>query len=142
MFLINEPLPPRSQPNRLRAGLVADRCLAKAPALARPVHAPNEASVSALTTEGDRTGSTATAALDNETWLPPWARGGSIGVDDGGGDFDAARAEARQAEENYSRAGNPEGALVARRTEMSLRGDEAMRSVAPLLQKRYHRRLM
>lgn len=51
-------------------------------------------------------------------------------------DFEAARAAAREAEENYSRAGNAKGALVARRTEMSLRGDEAMVSIAPLLRKR------
>ena len=119
---------------------MADRCLASAPALARPAQAPAEAAAPALTADRDETGSTATAALDNETWVAPWARGGSSGTSVGGGDFKAARAAAREAEENYSRAGNPEGALAARRTEMSLRGDEAMGSIAPLLQKRYQQR--
>lgn len=135
VFKINETTPPPS--NRLRAGLVADRCLAKAPVLARPAQASIEASTPALTTEGDGTGANATAAVDNGTWLAPWARGGSTDVGVGGGDFEAARAAAREAEDNYSRAGNPEGALMARRTEISLRGDEAMGSIAPLLQKRY-----
>lgn len=137
--MINDPPTPLARPptNRLRAGLVADRCLAKAPALAWPAQAPTEASAPALTAERGETGSIATAALDNETWVAPWARGGITGASVDGGDFEAARAAAREAEENYSRAGNPEGALAARRTEMSLRGDEAMGSIAPLLQKRY-----
>lgn len=129
--------PPPGRNNRLRAGLVADRCLAKAPALARPAHVPAKASTAALPSETDGTGSTAIAALDNDTWLAPWTRGGGIGVGIGGSDFEAARAAAREAEENYLRAGIREGALAARRTEMSLRGDEAMVSIAPLLQKRY-----
>lgn len=113
---------------------MADRCLAKAPALARPAYPPITASASAA--ERDGTCSTATAALDNEAWLAPWARNGNIGVGVDGGDFEAARDAAREAEENYSRAGNLEGALAARRTETSLRGDEAMVSIAPLLRKR------
>lgn len=119
---------------------MADRSLARAPALARPVHAPTAASAAASATDSGATGSDAAAALDSEPWLISWARGGSTGLGVGGGDFEAARAAAREAEENYSRAGNPNGALAAKRTEMSLRGDEVMVSIAPLLQKRYHRR--
>lgn len=90
----------------------------------------------------DGTGSTTTADdADAEPWLAPWVHRGSGNgdgsADVGGGDFEAAKAAAREAEDNYSRAGNAAGALVARRTEMSLRGDEAMGSIAPLLRKRY-----
>ncbi|CAN0444452.1 unnamed protein product, partial [Ectocarpus sp. 12 AP-2014] len=42
----------------------------------------------------------------------------------------------KEAEENYETAGNEMGVLVARRMEMSLRGDEAMVSIDPLLEKR------
>lgn len=64
---------------------------------------------------------------------------GGVGVGGGGGrerDFEAARAAVKKAEENYATAGNETGALVASRMEMSLRGDEAMVSIDPLLEKR------
>ena len=105
---------------------MADRCLAKVPALARPA----AMAAAASPTEKGVAGSS-TVSLDGEPWLVPWARGGGVGVD-----FEAARAAALEAEENYLRAGNPAGALAARRTETSLRGDEAMVLIAPLLQKR------
>lgn len=121
-------------PSRLRAELVADRCLARVPALARP------AATTAAASEIDRGAAAGSSVdpLDDEPWLAPWARGVGVGV--GGVDFEAARAAALEAEENYVRAGNPAGALTARRTEMSLRGDEVMVSIAPLLKKRYRRR--
>lgn len=51
-------------------------------------------------------------------------------------DFEAAKAAAREAGVNYDRAGNVDGALRARRTELSLKGDEAMAAVRPLLDNR------
>lgn len=119
---------------------MADRCLARVPSLAGRAHASTDVSAPALTTGRGGAGSTAAASSDNEAWLTPWARGGSTSIGVGGVDFEAARAAAIEAEENYSRAGNLEGALTARRTEMSLRGDEAMVATAPLLPKRYRQR--
>ncbi|CAM9432817.1 unnamed protein product [Ectocarpus fasciculatus] len=117
---------------RLRAGLVADRCLAKASSLAPPATATS-------TAQRNEAGATPADGVDGEKRLAPliWDSGDRVGG--GGGrerDFGAARAAVKEAEENYETAGNEMGALVARRMEMSLRGDEAMVSVDPLLEKR------
>lgn len=110
---------------RLRAGIIADRCLAKAPALA--------ATVTATATTPPST-ATAVAASGVQEDL------GLLGRDSGArgscGDFEAARAAAREAEENYARAGNAGGTLRARRMELSLRGDQAAAVVAPLMHQR------
>lgn len=125
LVVLDPPLPA----TRLRAGLVADRCLAKAYSLAPPAAATS----TAFTT-------TAMATVDGEQRLAPLMGDGGVGVDGGVGgrerDFEAARAAVKEAEENYQTAGNEMGALVARRMEMSLRGDEAMVSIDPLLEKR------
>lgn len=112
---------------RLRAGIVADRFLIKAPTLARSA-TPAAAEAEPLTKATDDTNGTTTDAP-----CLPLAGGDQSRA---GSDFEAARVAARKAGENYTRAGNPGGALRARRTEVSLNGDENMATVAPLLEKR------
>ncbi|CAM9356030.1 unnamed protein product [Ectocarpus sp. 4 AP-2014] len=130
---------------RLRAGLVADRCLAKAASLAPPAAATSTAfattamATAAATPQHSEAGTTPAIGVDGEQRLSPVMGDGGVGVEGGGGrerDFEAARAAVKEAEENYGTAGNEMGALVARRMEMSLRGDEAMVSIDPLLEKR------
>ncbi|CAB1108970.1 unnamed protein product [Ectocarpus sp. CCAP 1310/34] len=130
---------------RLRAGLVADRCLAKASSLAPPAAATSTAfATTAMATaaaDAQRSEARTTPAIgvDGEQRLAPVMGDGGVGVEGGGGrerDFEAARAAVKEAEENYETAGNEMGVLVARRMEMSLRGDEAMVSIDPLLEKR------
>lgn len=112
---------------RLRLGILADRCLAEAPKL---LHAAGATEFDTGPTRSASGASPTNDNVDEETL--------KIGDDDhargtSGRDFEAARAAAREAENNYGRAGNGEGALRARRTELSLRGDEAMVAVGPLL---------
>ncbi|CAM9347008.1 unnamed protein product [Ectocarpus sp. 12 AP-2014] len=128
---------------RLRAGLVADRCLAKASSLAPPAAATAFATtamaIAAATAQRSEAGSTPASDVDGEQRLAPVMGDGGVGVEGGGGrerDFEAARAAVKEAEEKYETAGNEMGALVARRMEMSLRGDEAMVSIDPLLEER------
>ena len=119
---------------RLRAGIMAERCLAKAPTLARKANT--------TVTIGDAAivASTPAAVLQEPSVVAvdfswsPWGHGDEAASTVG--DFEAAQAAAREAEDNYTLAGNPEGALRARRTELSLRGDEALVAVAPLFDKR------
>lgn len=114
---------------------MADRCLARALALARTNRAidGDESGDEAAQPEGvgrPTTSSTATA-----THLGLTSRGyhGFRSLEA----CEAARAAACEAEANYVRAGNAEGALRARRILMSLKGDEAMVDAVSLLQQRY-----
>lgn len=119
---------------RLRAEIMAERCLAKAPTLARKAYTTVAIGDAAIVA------STPAAVLQEPSvvavdfsWLP-WGHGDE--AIHTVGDFEAAQAAAREAEDNYTLAGNLEGALKARRTELSLRGDEALVAVAPLLDQR------
>lgn len=114
-------------PTRIRAGIVADRCLAKAPTFA----ASPGTTDSLLLRAGIKSSPVVKAVAPTLGNTVPLDRS------TGGGDFEAARAVAREAEANYGKAGNTEGALRARRTELSLKGDEAMAAVGPLLDRRY-----
>lgn len=114
---------------------MADRCLARALALAQTNRAiaDDESGDGAAQPEDDgrpTTSSTATTAHLRLT---------SRGYHDFRSmeAFEAARAAAFEAEANYSRAGDAEGALRARRILVSLKGDEAMVDVVSLLQQRY-----
>ncbi|CAN0234177.1 unnamed protein product, partial [Scytosiphon promiscuus] len=125
---------------RRAVSLLADRCLAKAQTLARSAGATATiASDAALATAGN-VAAVPPAAGSGEPWLAQLAQGGgNVGAcryDRRPGDLEAAKAAARESEDNYSIAANPAGALVAKRTGMSLMGDEAMVSIAPLLEKR------
>ena len=127
---------------------MAERCLAKAPTLARkapPTTTTNTTNATDTTVAVDATTIATSTPTPPETqgktrisvdfsWLSPWGNGDDELYTIG--DFEAAQAAAREAEQNYALAGNPEGALRARRTELSLRGDEALVAVAPLLDQR------
>lgn len=108
---------------------MADRCLATAPTF---VHA-----TAATDADASRAGAKSSEINGTPREIPQ-----TPGEDDdrpvrsGCGDFKAARAAAREAKDNYDRAGNVDGALRARRTELSLKGDEAMAAVEPLLDRR------
>lgn len=108
---------------RLSAGIVADRCLAQVPVL---VHA-----------KGSRSLDPESLPQDIEDAFPSLE---ATSVDQAPKQsiphYTAARAAAREAEDNYDKAGNIEGALRARKTEISLEGDEVMADVEPLLSRR------
>lgn len=112
------PSPPLSARSRLKAGILADQCLARAPTFlqANPGQSLETTDDSRASRERDGT-----------------AHGPGDGLRPDPGVFEEARAAAREAQDKYSRAGNAEGALVARRTELALEADEVMADVAPLL---------
>lgn len=122
--------------HRLRAGIVADQCLAKAPLIA---HAAAVAAADPDASAADDVKNSQTVSeetLDEIHQEVGEMRDGDL-FDSSSGNFDAARAAAREAGDNYDRAGNADGTLRARRTELSLNGDEAMAAVGPLLDRRY-----
>lgn len=112
---------------------MAERCLAKAPTLARkPTTVMAGGGAAAIVASTPAAVAQETSVAVDFPWVP-WDHGDEVFAV---GNFEAARAAAREAEDNYTLAGNPEGALRARRTELSLRGDEALIAVVPLLDQR------